>query len=348
MKRTKLAENQQMVAWGVAFALLNLAFTLFHLWQQLWIVAIFLDFTIIVIFLQWLDRLVPPHRKPDYERVLAFGFSILMLLTWEAIVRAGILNPQWFPPPTRIARSLWDLTVNYDKFTETSLLGRPWLIPRRFATQGWSGVMALFAESHVWATLMRIFAGFILGTIPGLIIGVAMGVNRTIRTMLDPAISALYVLPKIAIFPLLMLVFPNPFGEGPKIAAVAIAAFFLVLINTMTGVRNIEPVFIEVGKNYDCNRWQMFRHIIIPGALPVIFAGLRLALGTALIVIVAIEFVRAKKGVGYITLYYWEVMVTEKMYAGLVIVMILGILLTFGLQWVERMVMPWRREERPI
>ena len=90
------------------------------------------------------------------------------------------------------------------------------------------------------------------------------------------------------------------------------------------------------GRNYGANRLQLFRHVILPGALPVIFAGLRLALGTALIVIVAIEFVRARKGVGFVTFYYWEVLVTEKMYAGLFVVMGLGVLLTFGLQWLER------------
>ena len=87
----------------------------------------------------------------------------------------------------------------------------------------------------------------------------------------------------------------------------------------------------------------MFRHVIIPGALPVIFSGLRLALGTALIVVVAIEFVRARKGIGFLTLYYWEVMVPEKMYAGLVLVMLLGVILTAGLQWFESLVMPWQR-----
>jgi ABC-type nitrate/sulfonate/bicarbonate transport system permease component len=160
--------------------------------------------------------------------------------------------------------------------------------------------------------------------------------------MLDTTLSAIYVLPKIAIFPLVMLVFDNPFGEGPKITVIAISAFFLVAFNTMTGVRNIDQVFLEAGKNYGANWHQMFRHIILPGAMPVIFTGLRLALGTALIVVVAIEFVRAKMGVGHLIYYYWQVLETDKMYAGLVVVMALGILLTYGLQWFERRLMPWR------
>ena len=79
--------------------------------------------------------------------------------------------------------------------------------------------------------------------------------------------------------------------------------------------------------------------------MPVIFAGLRLALGTAIIATVAIEFVRAKKGAGFLILYYWEIMVPEKMYAALVVIMVLGAVLNYGLQWVERHVMPWRRED---
>jgi ABC-type nitrate/sulfonate/bicarbonate transport system permease component len=161
--------------------------------------------------------------------------------------------------------------------------------------------------------------------------------------MLDTTLSAIYVLPKIAIFPIVMLMFADPFGEGPKIVVVALSVFFLMTINTMAGVRDIDPVFIMAGRNYGARGLQLFRHVIIPAAMPVIFAGLRLALGTALIVIISVEFLRAKQGVGYMTFYYWEVLNPEKMYAGLFVVMVLGVLLTVALQWVQRKVMPWDR-----
>jgi ABC-type nitrate/sulfonate/bicarbonate transport system permease component len=110
-----------------------------------------------------------------------------------------------------------------------------------------------------------------------------MGMNRTLRVSLDPVVSAMYVLPKIAILPLVMLIFG--IGEVSKIMIVGIASFFLVLINATAGVRDIA---------YGANRWQMFWHVIIPGGLPIIFAGLRLSLGTALIVTIAAEFVAAQ------------------------------------------------------
>ena len=198
-------------------------------------------------------------------------------------------------------------------------------------------------KAHVFATLSRVLVGFAIGALPGILLGIIMGLNKTVRTMLDATLSAVYVLPKIAIFPLMMLIFPNPFGEGPKIAVVAISAFFLVAISTMAGVRDIDPVFLQAGKNFGANRLQMFRHVILPAALPIIFSGLRLALGTALIVIVAVEFVRAQTGVGFVIFYSWQVLATEKMYAGLFVVMLLGVLLTYGLQTLERYAMPWRK-----
>jgi len=329
---------------GLSLMVLNTLMTVLGIWQSFWWAGLFVNFILIVMLAEQVGRRVPPRYKKAYERSLAIGFPILLLIAWEMLVRYGILNARWFPPPTRIGAALWDLAISYDEFSETSLLGRPWLIPQRFSEEGWAGVTALYAESHVMATLGRVFAGFLIGAIPGVFLGIAMGMNKTIRLMLDTTMSAVYVLPKIAIFPIVMLIFANPFGEGPKIAVVAISAFFLVAINTMVGVRDIDPIYIMAGKNYGASRWQMFRHVIIPGALPVIFAGLRLALGTALIVIVAIEFIRAKKGVGFMTFYYWEVMVTDKMYAGLFVVMMLGVILTFGLEWIGRKLMPWQEE----
>lgn len=321
---------------------LTVGTSLLGLWEPLWWAVLFVDFTLIVVFASRVEQRIGPNQQEAYKRVLAFGFPVLVLVAWELIVGAGILNPRWFPPPSATLRGLWDLTVNYDRFNDSSLIGRPWLIPERLATEGWPGVQALFQESHVFATLSRVLIGFFLGAAPGILLGIAMGLNRTVRMMLDASMSAVYVLPKIAIFPILMLIFPNPFGEGPKIAVVAISAFFLVAISTMAGVQGIDRVLLQAGRNYGAGRWQMFRHVILPGALPIVFSGLRLALGTALIVIVAVEFIRAQRGVGYVIFYHWQILVTEKMYAGLVVTMALGVLLTAALQWLERRVMPWR------
>jgi len=344
--RSRAGNGKMLFGLGILVVLWNGGLTVFHGWQSFWWLALLVDFILVVGIAELVGKTVSPGYIRLYEQSLSVLFPLLLLIAWELIVGNEILNPDWFPPPTRIIQSLWELLTRFDDFTKTSLLGRPWLIPEALRGKRPESLKDLLAESHLYATLMRVFVGFFLGALPGILLGVVMGVSRTIRTMIDATLSAFYVLPKIAIFPIMMLVFPDPFGEGPKIAVVAISVFFLVAINTMVGVRDIEPVYLEAGRNYGARGLNLFRHVILPGALPVVFAGLRLALGTALIVIIAVEFVRAKTGVGFLTFYYWEILSPDKMYAGLVVVMVLGVLLTAALKQVEHWVMPWRRSDR--
>lgn len=336
--------RERYIVYGTlaVFALTQLLLTVCGLWLGWAWPSIGVDFIFLVVFCERIGRTVPLHLQKAYEKLLAFGFPLVLLLVWEIAGNTGLVNPLWFPQPSRIAKSLWDLSVHYDRFSGTSLLGRPWLIGEYFDKGGFAGVYALLSESHVLATLSRVLSGFCIGAIPGILLGVLMGMNQTVRLMLDTTLSAIYVLPKIAIFPIVMLMFDDPFGEGPKIVVVALSVFILMTINTMVGVRNIDPVYLMAGRNYGCSRLQLLWHVILPGALPVIFAGLRIALGTAMIVIISVEFLRAKQGVGFMTFYYWEVMVPEKMYAGLVVVMLLGVLLTYSLEWLQRRAMPWK------
>lgn len=336
-------DRRAIVLLLAAIVALHAGLALAGMWRTLAWPAIGVSFVLLVLVAERVGRLVAPARRRLYERTLALGFPVLVLLVWQFAGEVGLLNPTWFPPPTAIAAALWDLTVSFDKFSGTSLIGRPWLWPQAYAEGGLSAVGAMVGESHVFATLMRVFLGFAAGAVPGVLLGVAMGLNQTIRLMLDTTLSAIYVLPKIAIFPLVMLMFADPFGEGPKIVVVALAVFILVTINTMAGVRSIDRVYLMAGRNYGAGGLQMLWHVILPGAMPVIFAGLRIALGTAMIVIISVEFLRAKQGVGYLTYYYWEVLQPEKMYAGLVVVMMLGIGLAALLQAIERALMPWRR-----
>lgn len=277
-------------------------------------------------------------RNRDY--LLSIGFPVLLVVLWELTVRLKWLDPRFFPAPSTVGNALWTLVAKGE------LLGPFWLLPGKIHAGDWQGALKVLGEGHLWISLFRIFAGFLLGALPGIILGVMMGMNRTIRVALDPVISAIYVLPKIAILPLVMLVFG--IGEVSKVVIVSVASFFLVLINTTAGVRDIEPIFFEAGYNYGASRWQMFHHVIIPGALPIIFAGLRLSLGTALIVIIAAEFVAAKHGLGYLIWFSWQTLLTENMFAGLVVIMVLGATFTRGLQVIEKWLMPWQREERQI
>jgi ABC-type nitrate/sulfonate/bicarbonate transport system permease component len=338
-----VANRRMIIILTIVLLAIHVLLVISGLWRRLAWPGIGVSFLIVVMICERIGRIIPARSRTTYERSLALGFPALVLIMWQIGSNFGLINPVWFPPPSKIAQALWDVTVHFDRFSRTSLLGRPWLIPEAWSKAGLSGVWTLLSESHLLATVGRVLAGFLLGAIPGILVGVIMGVNQTIRLMLDTTLSAVYVLPKIAIFPIVMLLFADPFGEGPKIAVVALSVFILMAINTMAGVRQIDPVYLMAGRNYGAGHVQLLRHVILPGALPVIFAGLRIALGTAMIVIISVEFLRAKQGVGYMTYYYWEVLVPEKMYAGLVVVMVLGILFTVILHWLQKRLMPWLR-----
>src|SRR5207247_10399657 len=132
-------------------------------------------------------------------------------------------------------------------------------------------------ESHTAISMQRLAYGAVLGGIPALVLGIAMGLNRPIRALFDPLIAATYPVPKRAILPLALLIFG--LGEARKIFMVAIGVFFPVVMNTTTGVLEINKIYLDVGRNYQANPWNTFWTIALPGALPVIMNGIKVGLG---------------------------------------------------------------------
>jgi NitT/TauT family transport system permease protein len=132
-------------------------------------------------------------------------------------------------------------------------------------------------------------------------------------------------------------------GEMSKIVLIAIGCFFLVLINSMAGVMNINKIYFEVAKNYGASKYKIFTKVVIRGSLPLIFTGLRLALGLSLILVVAAEMVSANQGLGAMIWLAWETLRTENLYAGIIVIAFLGLSFTSILKHVERKLMPWGR-----
>lgn len=246
------------------------------------------------------------------ERLLAIGTPLLLLVLWEALVWVKVVDARFVPAPSTIFEAAWQMTLS----------GELW--------------------EHVRASLIRLAGGFVVGVVPGIAIGLVMGLNRYVRAALDPLVAATYPIPKVAILPLLMLALG--IGEASKIAVIAIAVVYLALINTMLGVMTLDRVYFEVARNYGAPWRKLFTRVIIPGALPHIFAGLRLSLGVSLIVIVSAEFVAAKSGIGYLIWTSWESLVIEKMFVGIIVITVLGVVFNVILKEVERLCIPWRNE----
>lgn len=248
------------------------------------------------------------------ERLLSIASPLAVLVLWELLVKVNLLDARFFPAPTSVFASLRELTAS----------GELW--------------------QHIGISLERIAKGFVIGAVPGAVLGIAMGLNRWVRAIAGPVVWALYPIPKTAILPLIMLVLG--LGEASKIALVAISVFFVVLINAMAGVRQIDPIYLDVGKNFGVGRWQFFRTIALPGALPVIMAGVKLGMGISLIVIVVAEMVGSStSGIGYLIWLSWTTLEVEQMYAGLIVISALGILTSLALDELERFVVPWKKAQ---
>jgi ABC-type nitrate/sulfonate/bicarbonate transport system permease component len=246
------------------------------------------------------------------ERWLSILSPVLLLLLWEALVRSHILDARYFPAPSAVFQALGELASS----------GELWL--------------------HVRVSLVRIALGFVIGAVPGISLGIAMGLNRWVRAILNPLVAATYPIPKTAILPLIMLVFG--LGEASKVALVAISVFFVLLINAMAGVQQIDPIYLDVGRNFRVSRLQFFRTIALPGALPFIMAGVKLGIGVSLIVIVVAEMVASRSGIGYLIWQSWTTLAVEQMYVGLVVISGLGLITSYGLDELERVVVPWKRQ----
>jgi len=234
------------------------------------------------------------------------------LTVWEWQVLTGGLSALFFPAPSAIILILVRLLTN--------------------------GELAI----HLSATLSRLFLGFALGGLPGLILGLAMGSSRRLRVLVDPFIAAAHPVPKIGVLPLIMIIFG--IGEFSKVVVVAVGVFFPMLINTMAGVRQISPIHFEVAQNYGASLFKVFTRVVVPGSLPLVFTGARLALNVALLLTIAVEMVAAQEGLGEMIWFAWETLRTEELYASLIVIAALGISFNFLLQRLTAHLVPWKEE----
>jgi len=255
-------------------------------------------------------RLKKGFDRGRRDRLISIASPLILLLIWEIAARAGLIDQRFFPAPSKIFMTFLKLAGN----------GELW--------------------SNTWTTLVRLFWGTLVGGIPGLLLGVAIGLSRPLRAVVDPLVSATYPVPKSAIFPLLLLI--CGLGEASKIAMVAIGVFYPVLINTATGVLEINKIYLDVGRNYGANRWQVFSTIALPGAVPHIMSGIKLGLGLGLMLIAIAEMIGSKSGLGYMIWNAWELLSVEQMYVGLLVIAFLGFVLSTILTEIERKLVPWK------
>jgi len=246
------------------------------------------------------------------DLILSFASPLGLLLAWELAADSGLIDTRFFPAPSSIIAKLVEMARS-GELTENVLI-----------------------------SLQRIVLGFLIGGVPAIVIGIAMGIWRPVRALVDPLIIATYPIPKSAILPFILLIFG--LGEMSKVMMVAICVFYPMAINATAGVLQINRIYLDVGRSFTASPWDTFRTIALPGALPFIMTGVKLGAGLALILIAVAEMVGAKSGIGYMIWSAWETFAVTKMYVGLFVIALIGFAISLLLNEIERWVIRWKAD----
>ena len=240
---------------------------------------------------------------------------IAVLVAWELFVRLNGIAPIYLPAPSSILKYLVAMIL------DGSL------------------------PYNLGVTFLRIIAGFCIAAATGVLVGVAMGMSPLVARIIDPWIAALYPLPKIALIPLLIIWLGT--GETYKIVISAVTAFFPIVISTVAAIHEVDEGLINAAKDLGANSSQIQAKIVIPAALPGIFAGLRLGMGVTIILVVAAEMIggSSDSGIGYLLIHAGQVMETEKVFAGLIALAVFGAAITSIQKRIDVLIAPWVKRE---
>lgn len=236
-----------------------------------------------------------------------------MLLAWEAAARSGLWNPLLFPSLLNIG----------DEFV-------------RFVA-GTGGL------HEAWVSLYRAVGGFGLAAVVGVSIGILMGRSALAAALLDPLFSGTYAVPKLALFPIFIFVFG--IGSLSKVALVFLECLYPIVIITYQGARNVSPILIWSAENMGASRARIFGRIVIPATVPFIFAGFRVALPVAMIVVIITEMISSADGLGYLVIYSLSSLQTDRMLAVVLAIAILGYALDRLLILLRSRLVYWEKLE---
>ncbi|MBX9829936.1 MAG: ABC transporter permease [Xanthobacteraceae bacterium] len=245
--------------------------------------------------------------------VFGAGTILAVLLLWELLPHVISLSAgtkMYFTTPSRIGATLWTMMVT----------------------------------GTLWAPLGVSAAGFTIGLAAAIAVGIPLGVllgrSRTLNAMFDPFITAFNATPRLVFLPLLMLWFG--LGVWSKVVIVFIGALFPILINTYEGVRNADRLLINVVRSFGASEWDVARLVVVPNALPYIIAGLRLAIGRAILGVVVAEFFGAEQGLGVVMVQAASRYQVDVVFAGLIVFAVLSLIMTGMVKLLEDRLSRWR------
>ena len=248
--------------------------------------------------------------EPVSRKWVSWVFFAVLLLVWELASRVGLIDSLFLPAPSQIWKALEEMTL--------------------------SGELA----KHLGASLVRIGAGWLIGTAAGVVLGGLIGLSWLGRSAGLPFISALFPVPKIALLPLLILWFG--IGEASKVATIALGVFFPMAVSTYAGIDNVQRNLIRMAESFNMPFPNILLNVVMPAMLPALLSGFRISASIALILVVSAEMIGANTGIGALLLTSGNLMQTDQLMAGIVAIAILGLLIGAFISWLEQVLLGWR------
>lgn len=239
---------------------------------------------------------------------------IALLAIWEVAPRIGLVNITFFPPVSEVAIAWWKLLLSGD------------------------------LADHAIASLARSLSGFLLAILISIPLGLAIGWWKPVSEYLNPLLELMRNTAALAILPVFILLLG--LGETSKIAIVFYACVFPLLLNTISGVKNVEPLLIKSARSMGLTSISLFRKVILPASIPTIFVGIRQAGAGSILVLVAAEMVGATSGLGYLIQYAQFSFLITNMYAGIITISVIGLIINFLLVSLEKRLTGWKQNNR--
>ena len=243
------------------------------------------------------------------QRLLPWLVPLLLVAVWQAASARGWLSTRVLPAPLDVLQAAWTLAESGELWT------------------------------HVKVSAARALSGLAIGGGLGLLLGLLTGSLRWAETLLDSTIQMVRNIPALALIPLVILWFG--IDESAKLFLIAVSVFFPIYLNTYHGIRNVDPGLVEMGRTYGLTRWQLYRDIILPGALSSILVGLRFSLGLMWVILIVAETISAQSGIGYLTMNAREFLQTDIVLVGILLYALLGKLADVFARSLERFWLRW-------
>ena len=243
------------------------------------------------------------------RRLVPWLVPVALVVAWQAASSLGWLSTRVLPAPIDVVKAAWRLTATGELWT------------------------------HVKVSAARALTGLVIGGGLGLALGLLTGSVRFAETLLDSTLQMVRNIPALALIPLVILWFG--IDESAKLFLIAVSVFFPIYLNTFHGIRNVDPQLIEMGRTYGLTRWQLYKEVILPGAMSSILVGLRFSLGLMWVILIVAETISAQSGIGYLTMNAREFLQTDIVLVGILLYALLGKLADLFARGLEQWWLRW-------